>query len=95
VKDFRWDPAKNSRLAVERGVTFERVVAAIEVGGLIDIVAHPNPGRYPRQRILVVAVEGYVYLVPFVEDGEAFFLKTVIPSRKATGQYLGEGRPKR
>jgi hypothetical protein len=34
--------------------------------------------------------EDYVYLVPFVEDEHTVFLKTIIPSRKATKQYIGE-----
>lgn len=75
----------------ERGVSFESIVVAIESGGLLDILAHPNQSRYPRQRIFVVVSDGYVYLVPYVEDGEYFFLKTIIPSRKATKDYLKEG----
>lgn len=91
MKPFRWGPEKNDALKVERGVSFERIVVAIESGGLLDIVAHPNLGRYPNQRILVVACDNYVYLVPFIEESEAFFLKTVIPSRKATRDYLKQG----
>ena len=91
MKPFRWGSEKNDALKVERGVSFERIVVAIESGGLLDIVAHPNPAKYPNQRILVVACDNYVYLVPFVEEGEAFFLKTVIPSRKATRDYLKQG----
>ncbi|MHB0978589.1 MAG: toxin [Thermoleophilia bacterium] len=70
---------------------FERVVVAIETGGLLDILAHPNQAKYPRQRILVVAADNYAYLVPFVEDEDYFLLKTIIPSRKATRDYLQEG----
>ena len=91
MKPFRWGSEKNDALKFERGISFERIVVAIELGGLLDIVAHPNPARYPNQRILVVACDNYVYLVPFVEEGEAFFLKTVIPSRKATKDYLKQG----
>ncbi len=60
-------------------------------GGLLDILAHPNQEKYPRQRILVVAADNYADLVPFVEDEDCFFLKTIIPSRKATRDYLQEG----
>ena len=82
---------KNETLASGRGVSFERIVIAIESGGLLDIVAHPNPARYPRQRILIVGCDGYAYLVPFVEEENCYFLKTVIPSRKATRDYLNQG----
>ena len=88
MKPFRWSPEKNEALQAERGVSFESVVVAIGSGGLLDILAHPNQAKYPRQRILVVAADDYVYLVPFVEEEGFFFLKTIIPSRKATRDYL-------
>jgi uncharacterized DUF497 family protein len=91
MKPFRWNAEKNNWLMQERGVSFESMVVAIEGAGLLDILAYPNDERYPGQRILVVAHEGYAYLVPFVEEAEHFFLKTVIPSRKATRGYLQEG----
>jgi len=93
MKPFRWSPEKNESLAVDRGVSFETMVVAIESGGLLDILAHPNPAKYPRQRVLVVAADNYVYLVPFVEEDDCFFLKTIIPSRKATRDYLNQGEP--
>ena len=62
-----------------------------ESGGLLDILAHPNQSKYPRQRVLVVAHDSYAYLVPFVEEDDYFFLKTIIPSRKATRDYLNLG----
>jgi len=91
MKPFRWSPEKNEALKAERGVSFETVVVAVGAGGLLDILAHPNQARYPRQRVLVAAVDDYVYLVPFVEEDEELFLKTIIPSRKATRDYLREG----
>src|SRR5438128_1406424 len=91
MKPFRWDPEKNGALKADRGISFEHIVVAIESGGLLDILAHPNQAKYPRQRVLVVACDNYVYLVPFVEEKEYFFLKTVIPSRKATRDYLNQG----
>lgn len=91
MKPFRWSPEKNDVLKDERGVSFESMVVAIEAGGLLDILAHPNEQKYPRQRVLVVAHESYAYLVPFVEEDDYFFLKTVIPSRKATRDYLNQG----
>jgi uncharacterized DUF497 family protein len=90
VKYFDWDDAKNAKLRKERGLGFEDIVFHIERGAVLDIVEHPNPDRYAGQRIFVVRREDYVYLVPFVEDEHTVFLKTIIPSRKATKQYLGE-----
>ena len=91
MKPFRWGTEKSDALKVDRGISFESVVVAIESGGLLDILAHPNQAQYPRQRILVVAADNYAYLVPFVEEENYFFLKTIIPSRKATRDYLNEG----
>lgn len=93
MKPFRWNPDKNAELQADRGITFEQVVVAIEAGGLVDVLAHPNPKKYPNQRILVVTWDGYAYLVPYVEEEEHFFLKTVIPSRKATRDFLKTGEP--
>lgn len=93
MKPFRWNPEKNAALKADRGVSFESVVVAIESGGLLDILTHPNPSKYPRQRILVVAADDYAFLVPFVEEEDYFFLKTIIPSRKATRDYLSQGEP--
>lgn len=90
MKYFAWDDAKNAKLRKERGIGFEDVVFHIERGDLLDILEHANPSRYPGQRIFVVQREDYVYLVPFVEDEHTVFLKTIIPSRKATKEYLGE-----
>jgi len=93
VKPFRWSTDKNRKLLAERGVSFEQVVVAIESGGLLDILAHPNTRKYPKQRLLVVTWDGYAYLVPYIEQAEYFFLKSVIPSRKATRDYLEPGEP--
>lgn len=90
MKRFDWDDAKNAKLREERGIGFEDVVFHIERGDVLDILEHPNPERYARQRIFVVRREDYAYLVPFVEDEEKVFLKTIIPSRKATRQYLAK-----
>jgi hypothetical protein len=89
VKSFRWDPEKNERLKAERAISFEEIVLAIEEGGLKDILVHPNQGRYAGQVVLVVAYRGYAFLIPSVEEKEHYFLKTIIPSRKATRDYLG------
>ena len=89
MKPFRWNPDKNERLTVGRGISFEEIVLAVEEDGLKDILVHPNQRRYPGQVVLVVAYRGYVFLVPSVEETTHYFLKTIIPSRKATRDYLG------
>ena len=89
---FDWNAQKNRLLARERALTFERVVLAIAEGGLLDVLEHPNQERYGGQRLFVVDVDGYAVLEPFVEDGERVFLKTIIPSRKATKKYLAQRR---
>jgi len=93
VKPFRWSRAKNESLKAKRDISFEEIVLAIEEGGLKDLLVHPNQRRYPGQVVLVVAYCDYVYLVPSVEESTHYFLKTVIPSRKATRDYLGRKKP--
>ena len=88
MKLYGWSDEKNDQLRQERGITFEDIVFHVAHGGLLDTIEHPNQRRYAGQRIFVVKVEGYVCLVPFVEDDEVIFLKTIIPSRKMTKQYL-------
>ena len=88
MKYFSWNSEKNESLKRERGVSFEEAVFHIERGDLLDIMEHPNEERYPGQRIFVVNIDDYAYLVPFVESETEVFLKTVIPSRKATDTYL-------
>ena len=90
VKDFTWSPNKNERLKRKHGISFEEVVFHILRGEVLDLLDHPNQEDYPGQRMWVVEVDDYAYLVPFVESETEVFLKTVIPSRKATKHYLGE-----
>ena len=85
---FEWSIEKNQQLVEERGISFDRVVSAIEHGRLVAVVEHPNQERYPGQLIYVVDIDQYMYLVPFVRDEEGTrFVKTIIPSRKATRDY--------
>ena len=93
MKPFRWNVEKSEVLKQSRAVSFEHIVVAVEADGLLDIVEHPNVAKYPNQRVLVVSFDGYVYLAPFVEEADYFYLKTVIPSRKATRDYLQRGEP--
>ena len=86
---YRWNYEKNLTLKAERGISFEQVAMHIERGDVLDVVQHTNQKRYPNQQILVVEIDNYAYLVPFVEDDKGKFLKTIIPSRKATRDYLG------
>jgi uncharacterized DUF497 family protein len=87
MKHFSWNDEKNELLKKERGVSFEEVIFHIERGDLLDIVEHPKQERYESQRMFIVNIENYAYLVPFIEADE-IFLKTIIPSRKATKKYL-------
>ena len=89
MKPFRWDPGKNERLKAGRGISFEEIILAIEEDGLKDILVHPNQRRYPGQVVLVVIYRNYAFLVPSIEEDTHYFLKTIIPSRKATRDYLG------
>jgi len=86
---YKWDNQKNEKLKVERGISFQQIVMHIERGDVLDLVAHPNQKKYPGQLIIVVEINEYAYLVPFVESSEGKFLKTIIPSRKATRHFLG------
>ena len=87
---YQWNKEKNEQLHAERGLSFEQVVMHIEGGDLLDVYQHPNQERYPGQQILVVRIGEYAYVVPFVESADGRFLKTIIPSRKATRDYLGD-----
>jgi uncharacterized DUF497 family protein len=85
---FRWDNEKNELLKKNRGVCFEQVVLLMERGEILDTIEHPNQERYPGHKIAVVMIDTYACLVPYVENNEEIFLKTIIPSRKATNKYV-------
>ena len=86
---YKWNKEKNEQLKIERGMSFEQIAMHIERGDVLDIVDHPNQKKYPNQQLLVVEINNYAYIVPFIEDENNKFLKTIIPSRKATRDYLG------
>lgn len=88
---YRWDSAKNDKLIRERGISFEEVLLAIKQGQLLDVIENPNQEKYSHQKAFVVEIGQYACLVPFVDHGEEIFLKTIIPSRKLTRRYLGQG----
>ena len=86
---FRWDPQKNTLLMRERGLSFEQIALAVEGGDLLQVIEHPNAAKYPNQKIMIVVMDGYAFLVPFVQEEDGYFLKTIIPSRKATRDFMG------
>lgn len=88
MKFFSWNNEKNDQLKRERNISFEEVLYYIVRGELLDILEHPNREKYPNQKIFVINIRDYVYMVPFVESEDEIFLKTIIPSRKATAKYL-------
>jgi hypothetical protein len=92
MKYYDWNDEKNELLKKLRGLSFEQVVLAIVSGDLIDRVKHPNPDKYPNQRVFLVKIDDYIYSVPYVEDDEKMFLKTIIPNSKAAKKYLGGKR---
>ena len=85
---FLWDYDKNEQLKNKRGVSFEQVALLMERGEVLDVIEHPNQTRYPGQKIALVEINEYAYLVPYVQESEQIFLKTIIPSRKATNKYV-------
>jgi len=89
MKIFKWNVEKNEILTKESGITFEEIVQRIGSEAKVTEVDHPNKNKYPNQKIMIIDVDGYAYLVPFVIDKNEYFLKTIIPIRKATKKYLG------
>lgn len=88
MKYYDWDRDKNEKLKEKRGISFEEVVIALYEGRLLKILDHPNRKKYLDQKMYIVNINNYAYIVPFVEDEEKRFLKTIIPSRKATRKYI-------
>jgi len=88
MKYFSWNNEKNQLLKSKRNISFEEVIFHIEKQHVLDIVQHPNQARYQDQKIFIINIDNYAYLVPFIESEREIFLKTIIPSRKATKQYL-------
>lgn len=87
---YDWDPTKNDFLKATRNVCFEAVIVHLGRGDVWRVAEHPNQERYPGQKLFFVAIDDYVYIVPFEERGEIIWLVTIIPSRKATKMYLEE-----
>lgn len=89
-KTYQWNPEKNIQLQQERGISFEIVSQIILQGRALDTIDHPNQEKYPFQKMFVLEIDNYIYLVPFVESSNIIFLKTIIPSRKMKKKYLGD-----
>jgi uncharacterized DUF497 family protein len=85
---FAWNSEKNAQLIRERRISIERVIYHIERDEILDVIEHPDSSKYPNQRLFILNIGNYAYLVPFVETESEIFLKTIIPSRKATRKYL-------
>ena len=88
MKVFRWDNEKNEWLKKNRGVSFEQVLILMERKEVLETIEHPNQNKYPGQKIATVRIDDYAYLVPYVQESDEIFLKTIIPSRKATNKYV-------
>lgn len=91
MKYIDWDKEKNKRLKEERGISFEDIIVLIQEEKVQEVIDHPNQIRYPNQKIFIVILDNYAYMIPFIEDEEKFFLKTIIPSRKMTKKYVKKG----
>jgi uncharacterized DUF497 family protein len=92
MRSFNWEPEKNEMLKKERGISFEHVIFAIENNQLLDVLEHPNPEKYKGQKLYVVEIENYAYIVPYIDHGDERILKTIFPSRKYTRLYLDKER---
>lgn len=90
MKYFDWNAEKNNKLKSERNIGFEDIILAIENNYILDIVQHKNIKKYPNQKILIVKIDNYAFLVPYIEDEDKIFLKTIIPSRQATKKYINK-----
>jgi uncharacterized DUF497 family protein len=88
VNYYKWNIEKNIKLKKERGVNFEDIVLKIDSGCVLDVIDHPNQNKYKGQKVFIVEMNDYVYMVPYTTSDNIFFLKTIIPSRKATKKYL-------
>ena len=90
MKFINWSTEKNTWLKENRNICFEDILYYIENNLLIDDIEHPNKEKFSNQRIMVLNINNYIYLVPYVETEDEIFLKTKIPSRKGTRKYLGD-----
>jgi len=90
MKPFDWNRQKSTILRSSRGIGFEEVVNAINEGHILAVIEHPNKHKYPNQKIYIIDFDDYIYCIPFIEDNEKIFLKTIYPSRKYTNKFSKE-----
>ena len=88
---YEWNPEKNEWLKKERGISFEEIVFHLSQGDIWKIADHPNQKKYPNQKLYFVNVEEYIFIVPHIIEDDYIFLKTIIPSRKATKDFKKGG----
>ena len=91
---YQYSREKSVLLKEERNISFEDIIYYINSGYVLDILNHPNKDKYPNQKMFVVNVENYAYIVPYVRNNDIIFLKTIFPSRKATKKYIVDRRAK-
>ena len=84
---FDWSDEKDNKLKQERGIGFEDIVFHIASGDSLRVSIHPNSQKYANQKSMFIMVDDYVYLVPYIEEENRKFLKTIIPSRRATKEF--------
>lgn len=84
---YEYSAEKNLKLLEERGISFEDIIAILDAKGPLMVLDHPNKSKYPHQKIYVIDVNGYAYLVPFERRRNKAILKTIFPSRKVTRLY--------
>lgn len=85
---YNFEPEKNQKLIQLRNISFEEIIAVLASKGPLDVIEHTNKNKYPNQKMYVVELHEYIYLVPYVREGHQIFLKTAFPSRKATKKYM-------
>ena len=90
MKTLIWNEDKNERLKIGRGVSFEDVENCLEQGKVLDVINHPNQLKHEGQKVFILEIRNYAYLVPFIEFVDEIILITMIPSRKMTKKYLRE-----
>jgi hypothetical protein len=87
---YEWNPTKNEWLKGERDISFEQIIIHLSRGDVWKVTDHPDQANYPGQKLYFVVIDNYIYIVPYMVEKDYIFLKTIIPSRKATKMYQGE-----
>lgn len=88
MKRIEYSKEKDEWLKKYRAVSFKKIIDLIKNNKLLAIEPHPNKKKYPNQKIFIIKYKQYILSVPFVEDKDKIFLKTLYASRKLTKKYL-------